>query len=95
MLWFVDNLVLLATTEKGLQTALFEMDNIFLTFRLNINTKDEQNINIFFKGNRIEQVDQIKCLGNIMSSDRRLENEMKIRIGQAKKWFLLKRKSLT
>lgn len=53
--------------RKNLQTVLTEMYNIFLTFKLNINTtktnvlvcseQTEPNINISLKGNRIEQVE--------------------------------------
>jgi len=39
MIRFADDIVLLGTTENDLQTALIEMDNIFLKFKLNINIK--------------------------------------------------------
>jgi len=81
------------------------MDNIFLTFKLNINMvktkvmvcskQNEPNINISLKGNRKEQVNIFKYLGIIISNDGRSENEIKSRIGQAKKAFLLKSKLLT
>jgi len=35
---FANYIVLLATFENDLQTALIEMDDIFLIFKLNINT---------------------------------------------------------
>lgn len=49
------------------------MDNIFLTFELNINTvkvmvcnkQNELDINILLKVNRIEQINQFKYLGSI------------------------------
>jgi len=34
-----DDIVLLTTSENDLQTALTEMDNISLTFKLNISTE--------------------------------------------------------
>jgi len=56
------------------------MDNIFLTFKLNINTvktkvmvcskQNEPNIKISLTGNRIEQINQFKYLGSIISNDR-------------------------
>lgn len=38
MIRFADNIALLATFENDLQTLLIEMDDILLTFKLNINT---------------------------------------------------------
>lgn len=81
------------------------MDNIFLTFELNKNTTKtkvlicskqiEQNISISLKGDKIEQVNQFKYLGSIISNDERSKKGIKSRIGQAKKAFLLKIKLLT
>lgn len=39
MLRFTYNVALLNTSEEGPQTALIEMNNIFLKFKLNINMK--------------------------------------------------------
>lgn len=39
MITFTDFIVLFATAEKDLQRALNKMDNIFLTFILNLNTQ--------------------------------------------------------
>jgi len=96
---------LLATSENDLQTALIEMDNIFLKFKLNINTEktkvmlcskqNEPNINISLKRNRIEQINQFKYLGSIIDNEGRSKKEIENRIGQAKKVFLLKSKLLT
>ena len=45
------------------------------------------HINIFINGNRLKQRDQFKCLGSLISSDRRNDTEIKSRIAQAKKEF--------
>jgi len=81
------------------------MDNIFSNFKLNINTEitkimvcrkqNEPNINTSLKGNRIELVNKFKYLGSIISYDGKLKKEIKSRIGQAKKAFLLKSILLT
>ena len=83
MIRFADDIVLLATSENKLQTALIDMDNIFLTFKLNINAaktkvmvcsrQNEPNVNISLRENRIEQVNQFKYLGSIISNDGRSE----------------------
>jgi len=57
--------------------------------------QNEPNFNTSIKGNRIEQVNQFKYLGSIMSNNGRSEKEIKSRIGQAKKAFLFKSKFLT
>jgi len=43
MIHFADDIVLFTTSENDLQTALNEMDNIFLEFKLNINTEKKSN----------------------------------------------------
>jgi len=57
--------------------------------------QNEPNINISHIGIRIEQVNQFKYLGSIINNDGRSKKEIKSRIGQAKKAFLLKSKLLT
>lgn len=54
----------------------------------------QPNINVSFKGNRIEQVEQFKYLESIISNDGRSEKEIRNRIGQVKKAFLLQSKIL-
>jgi len=57
--------------------------------------QNDLKINISLKGNRIEQLNQFKYLGSIISNDGRSKKEIKSRIEQAKKAFLLKNKLLT
>jgi hypothetical protein len=105
MICFADDIVLLATSENDLQTAIIEMDNIFLEFKLNKNSEktkvmicskqNEPNINISLKGKIMEQINQFKYLGSIIDNEGRSKKEIKSRIGQAKKAFLLKSKLLT
>jgi len=81
MIRFADDIVLLATSENDLETALIEMDNIFLEFKLNINTENtkvmicckqnEPNINISLKVKRLEQINQFKYLGSIIDNEGR------------------------
>lgn len=68
MLRFANDIVLLAASEKDLQTALTEMDNIILTLKLNMNTvntkpmvcskQNEPDVNISLKVYRSERVNQ-------------------------------------
>jgi hypothetical protein len=107
MIRFADDIILLTTFESDLLSALSEMDNIFLKFKLNINTEktkvmicskqNEPNINTSLKGNRIEQINQFKYLGSIIRVDNegRSKNKIKSRIVQEKKAFILKGKLLT
>jgi len=53
---FADDIVLLATSESDLQTALIEMDNIFLTLKLNINTEKTRTITkLWYVVNKMSQ----------------------------------------
>jgi len=56
--------------------------------------QNDPNINISLKENRIEQVNQFKYL-LIISNAGRSKKEIKSRIGQTKKTFLLKSNLLT
>lgn len=83
MIRFADSVVLHPTTNKDIQTALIEMEIIFLTLKWNINTikikitvrskQYEQEINMSHKENRIEKGNKFKYLRSIISNEGKSE----------------------
>jgi len=104
MLCYVDDIVVIKTSEEDLQTELNLMNIAFKKHSLKINAaktktlvcfkKNLQFINITLQNKGIIQVDYFKYIGSIITDDGKLTKEIRRRIGQAKNTFLKKKKLL-
>src|SRR5207245_6055096 len=61
--------------------------NVKKTKVMSVSKRGEGVVNIVIEGVRVEQLDRVKCLGSMITSDRRRESEITIRIGMAKDAF--------
>ena len=94
---FVDDTVLLANTEEDLQRQVDKVNESCATFGMELNAKKTKvmvmekqpgtKITIKSNGIALEQVNKFKYLGTFVTADTRCMQEIKRRIGIAKKSF--------
>jgi hypothetical protein len=94
---FADDQGMVASTEFGLQQLMnglvktakeYDMKlNIKKTKVMRVSREGDGGVNIINEGERLEQVQQFRYLGALITSDGRCEMEIKTRIGMAKAAF--------
>ena len=110
VLLFADDLVMLAETEKALQHNLQELNERLDEWGMKANWqktrvmrvgRKHEVCNVKVKGERVEQVKEMKYLGTMISSDGSMDSEVEQRIGMASRMVgaigstVLGRKELT
>jgi len=102
---FTDDQAMVANTEEGLQRLVNNLNKISNDFNMKINVKKtksmrisrkgDEGINITLNNQQIEQVNNFKYLGAIITSDGRCHEEIQARIAMAKTAFSKRRELLT
>ena len=92
MLLFVDDMVLMSDTAEGLESNLEVMSQVLSRWEVKVNCMKTRVMRVARQKGRcevkvgdevIEQVDEMKYLGVMISSDGSLEKEVEARIGSA------------
>ena len=102
---YADDQGMTASSEEGLQRLMDALHNTAKEYNMKINMKKTKvmrisregvgAINIVIDGIKLEQVDQFRYLGSLITSDGRCEQEIKTRIGMAKAAFIKRQELLS
>ena len=110
VLLFADDIVVMSELEEGLQHSMQVMSGVLSKWELKVNWRKTKVMRVARKSEDcevkigeevVDQVDEMKYLGVMISSDRRMEKEVEARIGSATRVIggmnetVLKRKELS
>jgi hypothetical protein len=101
---FTDDQGIIASTEKGLQQLMDELNSTAKNYNMKLNVKKTKTmlvsrkeggtVNIVVDGQLLEQVKKFRYLGALITEDGKCESEVKARIGMAKDAFNKRRELL-
>ena len=103
MLRFADDIAIIAENQDDLQRSINAMDQALQEYNMNINKtktkilvcgREKLNAVVTMRGQKLEQVDSFTYLGSTITWDGRSTTDIKRRIAQAKKAFMMKRQLL-
>ena len=102
---FADDQAMVASSQEGLQRIMSALDetaraygmkiNIGKTKVMRVSRDGGRAVNVYLDDQKVEQVDNFKYLGSLITDDGRCEKEIKIRIAMAKEAFTRRRELLT
>src|SRR5262245_48563473 len=96
---------MVTTSQEGLQRIMSALNetaraygmkiNIGKTKVMRVSRDGGRTVNVYLDDHKVEQVDNFKYLGSLITDDGRCEKEIKIRIAMAKEAFTRRREQLT
>lgn len=102
---FADDKAVTASSQRGLQQLMDNIDRVTKEYGMKINVKKTKvmciarktggKVRIIIDGQKVEQVSQFRYLGSLISEDGYCEKDIRARIGMGKSAFLAKKILLT
>ena len=105
MIGFADDKAVVASSERGLQSMMDNINRVTKEYGMRINVKKTKamcisrqghhKVKVNIEGQQVEQVHQYRYLGSLISSDGYSESNIRSRIAMGKQSFMNKKKLLT